>query len=244
MTAPKAGYKGDVYIGSTKIAAAIWTHAGGERQMQAVDEFADEFILDLPLQIRGGTITITGNYKLDSDAGQIAIAEKFLSGDQIKDLKLYTDKTNEIYLMPDDAHPASGSYCTVTNCRNVSDDKSGIGTLSITLLVSGVLKQMGIGVQVVSTGIHALAHNSVGFVGELISMGGETPIVCSFEYGVTAEFGTPTSPTDSLEAIGLFEALSGALTPEQLYYWRAVATYNANKVYGAVKTFTALVDPG
>lgn len=245
MTAPKAGYKGDVCIGGQKIAAANWTYAGGERQMQAVDELGDEVIIDLPLQIRGGVVTITGNYKLDSDVGQQLVATKFASGDQIANLMLYTDKSNQVYLMPDpDSTPAS--YATVTNCRNVGDDKSGIGTISMTLLISGVLKQMGAGVQVVSTGIHGLLHNSVGFIGELIGMGGKTPIVCYFEYGTTAEFGADTTPTDSLTKVGMFEAIQAGLSPEQKYYWRAVGSYNGvdNDVFGAVKTFTTEVDPG
>lgn len=241
MTAPKAGYKGDVYIGATKIAAASWTSAGGERQMAPVDELGDEVITDVPLQIRGGTVTITGYYKLDTDVGQKLLATRFAAGTQITDLKLYTDQANGIYLTPDDT-TTPASFATVTNCRNVGDDKSGIGTFSATLLVSGVLKQMGdtAVVQVVSTGIHGLEATACEFVGNLVSMGGETPVGCYFEYGTTLSFGTDTKANkDDLTAIGMFGYDSGVLVTATKYYWRAVAEYDTDKyVYGATKSFT------
>lgn len=241
MTVPKAGYRGDVYIGATKIAAANWASAGGERQMQAADELGDEIITDVPLQIRGGTITITGHYKLDTDVGQKLLATRFAAGTQITDLKLYTDQSGGVYLTPDDT-TTPASFATVTNCRNVGDDKSGIGTFTATLLMSGVLKQVGdtAVVQVVSTGIHALAATAVEFVGDLVSMGGQTPISCYFEYGLTLSFGTDTSANkDDLTAIGMFGYNSGLLTAEKKYYWRAVGNYDTDKyVYGATKSFT------
>ena len=243
MTVPKAGYKGDVYIGATKIAAATWASAGGERQMQPVDELGDEIITDVPLQIRGGAITITGFYKLDSDEGQKLLATRFAAGTQITDLKLYTDQVSGVYLTPDpDTTPAS--FATVTNCRNVGDDKSGIGTLTATLLMSGTLKQMGDTalVQVVSTGIHGLEATACEFVGNLVSMGGETPISCYFEYGETISFGTDTSGNkDDLTEVGMFGYQSGVLTTATKYYWRAVGNYDTDKyVYGKTKSFTTL----
>lgn len=242
MTVPKAGYKGDVYIGATKIAMASWTHAGGERQMQAVDELGDEVITDVPLQIRGGTITLTGHYKLDTDVGQKLLKTRFAAGTQITDLKLYTDQVSGVYLTPDDASTPA-SFATVTNCTNVGDDKSGIGTISATLLMSGILKQMGDTalVQVVSTGIHGLTAVLAEFVGDLLSLGGETPITCYFEYGTTISFGTDTTPTDDLTAIGMFGCASGTLVTATKYYWRAVGLYDTDKyVYGATKSFTTL----
>ncbi len=250
MAAPKAGYKGDVYLGdpTTRIASATWTYDGETRNMQAVDEFASPLILDVPLQIRGGNITITGNYKLDTDDGQKLVATNFKSGDPITNIMLYTDKTNNIYLMPDPDFVGDGSvasYCTVTNCRNVSDDKSGIGTISMTLLVSGAMKQMGdtAVVQVVTTGVHSIAAEVAELVGNLSSFGTEDgAIECYFIYGTTTEMvDGPSAPSDEYtEEIGLFGAKLTGLAAGTVYY-KAVAKYNTTKyAYGAMKEFTAL----
>lgn len=244
MTVPKAGYKGDVYIGAVKIAMASWSCAGGERQMQAVDELGDEVITDLPLQIRGGTITLTGNYKLDTDEGQKLLATRFASGAQITDLKLYTDQTGGIYLTPDDS-TSPVSFATVTNCRNVGDDKSGIGTITATLLVSGVLKQVGDSavVQITTLGLHSLEDLVVEVVGNLNSMGGETPIDCYFEWGETVSYGTDSSAnSDDLLAVGMFGYKITGLTQQTLYHYRAVALYDTDKyAYGIDREFTTAV---
>lgn len=244
MTAPKAGYKGKVEIDDVPIATATWTHSGGERQMQATDELGDEVITDVPLQIRGGTVTLTGNYKLASDAGQKLAATYFASGAPITNLKLYTDKisTPKIYLTP-----ASGSYATITNCRNVGDDKSGIGTISITMLISGVLEQKGDEsvVEAETTGVHGIAGGAAELVGNLNSYGGEAgAISCYFKYGTTTEMvDGPSSPADSFtEKTGLFGATLSGLAAGTVYY-QAVASYDTDPVlyaYGAVKSFTAV----
>jgi len=248
MTVPKAGYKGDVYIGATKIAAATWTSTGGERQMQAVDELGDEVITDLPLQIRGGTITITGNYKMDTDVGQKLLATRFAAGTQITDLKLYTDQVSGVYLMPDPDFNAGGvaSFATVTNCRNVGDDKSGIGTFTATLLLSGVMKQYGDTalVQIVTEGSHSLLAAEAELVGTLVSYGGEAGAInCYFEWGLTTSYeiaDSSASSDDFTADIGMFGyKVAAGLSGEKTYHYRAVALYDTDKyAYGADKTFT------
>jgi len=248
MTVPKAGYKGDVYIGAQKIAAATWMHAGGERQMSPVDELGDEIITDVPLQIRGGIITITGHYKLDSDAGQQLLATKFAGGDQITDLKLYTDKDNNIYLTPDDT-TTPASYATVTNCRNVGDDKSGIGTISITMLMSGVLKQVGdtTEVAVVTTGSIDVTYGAgdtcyATLIGELVCAGEETTVwpKVQFEYGKTISYGTTTALQEMDATPQMFdEETAHTLEIDTLYHFRAVAVLeDTSKKYGKDKSFT------
>ena len=244
MTVPKAGYKGDVYIGAVKIAAATWTSTGGERQMQAVDELGDEVITDLPLQIRGGTITITGNYKIDTDVGQKLLATRFAAGTQITDLKLYVDQTGGVYLTPDET-TTPASFATVTNCRNVGDDKSGIGTFSATLLMSGVLKQVGDteAVQIATEGSHSLLSSEAELVGSLLSYGGEGGAInCYFEWGLTTsyEINDSSGSSDDFTAdTGMFGYLVAAgLAGEKTYHYRAVAKYDTDKfAYGADKTF-------
>ena len=135
----KAGYKGRVYLGSTKISGmATWTYSGETRNMQDVDEFGEEIIKQLPLQIVGGDIAINGHYLLDSDAGQKLLKTYFDAATEVSTLRLYIDFDNGIYM-----GTAAGSHCIVTNVNNVGDDKSGVGTFSATLHVNGDLTQMG-----------------------------------------------------------------------------------------------------
>ena len=137
---PKAGYKGKVKIGDVVISgSATWTYGGSARMMLPVDEFGDEIVTELPGQITGGEITITGNYLMSQDAGQQLLKTRFDSGDQITDVKLYISETDDIYLTPDDT-TTPPSYATVTNYDNVTHDKSGVGTFTCTLKVSGKLK--------------------------------------------------------------------------------------------------------
>ena len=137
---PKAGYKGDIYIGAVRIAGgATWSNSGGVRTMLPTDEFGDEIVTDIPGQITGGEITITGNYLMSQDTGQQLLKTNFDSGKAMTDVKLYTSKTDDHYLTPDDS-TTPASYATITNYDNVTDDKAGVGTFTCTMKVSGKLK--------------------------------------------------------------------------------------------------------
>lgn len=140
---PKAGYKGSIYIGAVKIAgSATWTYSGSVRAMHPVDEFGDEVVVDIPLQITGGEVTITGNYLMDTDAGQQLLKTRFDSGDQIVDIKLYISETDGIYHKPDNT-TVPPSFVTVTNYDNLGHDKSGVGTFTCTMKVSGKMLPVG-----------------------------------------------------------------------------------------------------
>lgn len=144
MTAPKAGYKGAVYIGAQKIGGStVWSYSGETRNMQDIDEFEDEDINSLPLQIMGGEVAISGNLKI-GDAGQVALETAFGGKTSLTDLKLYVDKSTTSYFTPDAAVLMNGipSHCIVTSVRAVGDDKSGIATFSVTLKVNGRLKRV------------------------------------------------------------------------------------------------------
>lgn len=137
---PKAGYKGAIYIGSTKIGGGTtWNYPGSVRTMLPTDEFEDEIVTEIPGQITGAEVTITGHYLMSADAGQQLLKTKFDSGDPITDLMLYISKTDAIYLTPDDT-TTPASYATVTNYDNVAHDKSGTGTFTCTIKISGKLK--------------------------------------------------------------------------------------------------------
>lgn len=146
MPAPKAGYKGAVYIGAQKIGGSTtWAYDGETRNMQDIDEFGDEHIMALPLQIVGGNVTITGNLKM-GDAGQVLLETRLADAAQITDLKLYIDKVANTYFTPDPAVTLTvdniPSHAIVTTAKAIGDDKSGIGNFSVTLRINGALKRV------------------------------------------------------------------------------------------------------
>ena len=157
MSNIKAGYKGAVYIGATKVSGiGTWAYSGETRNMGDIDEFEDEIIKQLPLQIVGGDITMSGHYRLDSDVGQKLLKTYFDAATEISNIRLYTDKSNTIYLTP-----KAGSHAIVTNVNNVGDEKSGIGTYSATLHVNGEMQQQGDTSSSVSSSFSASASHSV-----------------------------------------------------------------------------------
>lgn len=250
----KAGYKGAIYIGTTKIAGgATWTYGGSVRAMQATDEFGDEIVTEIPGQITGGEVTITGHYLLDSDAGQQLLKTLFDSGDQITNLKLYTDYDSGIYLTPDNTS-SPASYATVTNCDNVGDDKSGIGTFTATLKISGVLKQVGATTEVAvvtigsidaSNGGAGAGNGTVTLLGELVCAGEETGVYpkVQFEYGETTSYGSTTDLQNMSQTPQMFDADLTDLTEDATYHYRAVAVLeDSSKKYGVDRTFDIPAD--
>lgn len=242
MTAPKAGYKGAVWIDDKKIAgSATWTYSGETRNMQDADEFEDEFIKQVPLQIVGGDITITGNYLLDSDDGQQLLKTNFNSAKEISDIKLYTDKSNgnNIFMKL-----TATSRAIVTNVNNVGDDKSGIGTFSCTIHVNGELEQSGESDEIAVETVGAIDFGEDGvtatLIGELLNLGGDTPD-CYFEYGLTESYEIGNSAkNEDMAAVGMFDAALSELTNDKTYHYRAVGQKSGGdlaKVYGVDKTF-------
>ena len=137
---PKAAYKGKVKIGSITIAqSGSWSYSGSVRTMIPTDEFGDEIVTEIPGQITGGEVTITGNWVGAQDAGQQLLKTRFDDGTAMTDLKLYISETDGIYFTPDDT-TSPASYATITNYDAVTHDKSGVGTFTCTIKVSGKLK--------------------------------------------------------------------------------------------------------
>lgn len=252
MSTPKAGYKGAIYLGATKIGGSTtWTYSGETRNMQDIDEFEDAIVKQLPLQIVGGDIAVNGHYKVDSDDGQKLLKTYFDAATEVTDIKLYTDKTNNIYMTP-----KAGSHVIVTNVNNVGNDKSGIGTFSVTLHVNGELEQIGsttvmavatVGDIDAANGGAGAGNGTVTLWGELLNRGGlATDIDCYFEYGTTTSFGSNTKASETTFSDpdkGEFDVDVADLDEDTTYYYRAVAEdVDTNKVYGETKTFTIPAD--
>lgn len=245
----KAGYKGDVWYGTDyKVGSGTWTYSGETRNMQDIDQFQDEIIKQLPLQIVGGDITITGNYLVDSDAGQKQLKIDFDAATQITNLRLYTDKTGGIYMTP-----KAGSHIIVTNVNNVGGDKGGVGTFSATLHVNGELEQVGstteVAIQTLGEIDNTYGAGNTGqcsFWGKLIHRGGEAgDIECYFEWGLTESFGLTSYASETTFATpdkGEYDADTPAdliTDTPTLYYYRAVAKLaDTSLVYGETMSFT------
>lgn len=136
----KAGYKGKVKIGAVVIGGSTtWNYSGDVRNMLPKDEFGHEIITHIPGQIEGGDISIAGNYLMDEDTGQQLLKTRFDAGTQITDITLFLSLADNYYMTPDNT-TTPASYATVTNYNAVGNDKSGVGTFTCTLKVSGVLK--------------------------------------------------------------------------------------------------------
>ena len=239
--AEKAGYKGAVWYGTdNKIASGTWSYSGETRNMQDIDEFQDEIVKQLPLQISGGDISISGNYLLDQDAGQKQLKIDFDAATEITNIRLYTDKTGGVYMTP-----KSGSHVIVTNVNNVGDDKSGVGTLTATLHVNGELEQIGstTAVAVQTLGEVDITATTVTMWGKLVNRGGEAGnLDCYFEYGTTESFGSDSKADETVFAspnVGEYDVDETLLTTGTLYYYRAVCeSPDTSKVYGQTMSFT------
>lgn len=149
MAAPKAGYKGAVYIGAQKVGGGTtWAYSGETRETQEIDEFEDEHVMAIPLQIKGGDVTISGNL-LMGDAGQILLETKLADNTpagRITDLKLYVDKSANTYFTPDPAVLLTvdniPSHAIVTAAKTWGADKSNVINFSATLKINGALKRV------------------------------------------------------------------------------------------------------
>ncbi len=250
MSTPKAGYLAAAYYGAVKISGiGNWTYGGETRNMADIDEFGST-VIQLPLQMVGGDVTVNGNYLVDTDAGQKALKTAFDAKTAITDLKLYTDYDNGIYLAP-----KAGSHVIVTNINNTGVDSKGIGTFSATFHVNGELEQNG-STTVASVETLGEIDNTYGagntgqvsFWGELLNRGGEAgDIECYFEWGLTESFGATsyaTETTFSTPDKGEYDADSAAdliTDTPTLYYYRAVIKLaDTSLLYGVTKSFTTL----
>jgi len=239
MGTPKQGFFGRVeLVGGQSLGTTNWSMSGGGRTPLAIDEQRDDGkMYYLPGQLEGGDITLSGFCMIHDDAGQQMLHDYKVSGDPITDIKLYIDKVSGTYYTP-----SAGDYVTVSTADTITSDKAGIASYTATLKVSGVLVPVyTASVDARAIGIHNLLATAVNFVGELLSMGGETPIKCYFEYGETIAYGTDTIATcDDLTEVGLFEAESGLLVTATTYHWRIKVTWNAgaNVYLGPDQTFT------
>lgn len=250
----KAGYKAAFYIDDKKVSGlASWTYPGETVNMQDIDEFEKPDVEQIPLQMVGGDISISGMYLVDSDEGQQLLQTYMTGRTKVTNLKLYTDKSETIYLkLCATGLNGGASYAYVTNCNNTGVDKSGVGTFNATLHVNGKLEQYG---STSVVGIQTLGEVDVTYVvgddgtatlwGKLDHRGGDAnDIECYFEWGETDSFGTTSYDAEVTFATpdkGEYDAhISGLKSLPTLYYYRAICKLSTTAlVYGDTMTFTS-----
>ena len=258
MTVPKAGYKAAFYVDDVQVSGLTnWTYPGETVNMLPVDQFEDTDIEEIPGQMVGGVITISGSYLVDSDEGQKLLETYKNARTKVTDIKLYTDKNATIYLkLCATGLNGGASHAIVTNCNNTGVDSSGVGTFSATLKVNGRLDQFGstTAVGLVTLGEFGVTNGGAGadngiatLWGELANRGGDTnDIECYFEWGTTESFGFTSYASETTFVnpdVGTYEADITTLTESTLYYYRAVCKLSTTAlVHGATKSFTVPAD--
>jgi len=238
--AGRAGYKGKVSIGAVTVNdMMVWAYSGSVKDTADDSALGQAHKTFIPLQGEGGEITMSGNFLLDSDAGQQLLETHFNDETQITDLRLYFSATNYLEL---DSTTDPASYASVTKYDEVSVDKTGLLTVACSLKVSGKMKLNSSTSSVSCNTIGALdeAADSVTLIGELVSIGEETSVDAYFEYGTTTSYGTDTSVSaTTLTAVDIFDNAITGLDALTTYHYRAVIELeDTSKVYGADKTFT------
>lgn len=139
------GYKCKVMKGNTKILGmATWSYGGEELRFHEYNEFENPHVMSEATIRAGGEITLSGRFK-QGDPGVALLQAAFDSGEEMTDLKLYVDAIH--YWMPDPVVPKEdgstfASYCIMTKSpKTVTFDAAGIGTIEMTMKVSGRLKE-------------------------------------------------------------------------------------------------------
>jgi len=236
-----AGYKGKVKIDDKDVCGlATWAYSGHSRAVENDTELGDDHATFTPLTIEGGEITLTGLFFADEDEGQQLLESYFDSAENITNIKLYVDESDDLYYELD-SNLTPASYATVTKCDDAACDKAGLVSISATLKVSGKLKlnKSTTSVAVETLGSINVADVTATLLGELTSLGEEASVGCYFEYGLTTSYGTDTSASKTtMSQIGLFDNDLTGLTPASTYHYRAVALLDdTSKVVGKDKTF-------
>lgn len=243
--AGKPGYLGEVRFGAVTVNEMMnWNYAGA-----TMDQLDDSYLgvedkSFIQGQSDGGEITMSGNFLLNSDPGQQLLKTYYDARTQFTDIRLYINKVSGLYYELDDTTSATrkASYATITKYNEVSVDKTGLVTVSVTVQVSGRLKLSSTTSEpaVVTYGASVYADVTATFVGELTGLGEESTMDCYFEWGTTSSFGTDSSVSAVTKtAVGLYENDITGLSALTTYYFRAVAEKtDTSKVYGETKSFT------
>lgn len=117
---------------------ATWKYSGNTRGVLTQTEFGASHVEKEGSILEGGTVEMTGFYKLDSDAGQILLKDVFDNNTHLApdEIRFYMDDTH--YLTPS-AVSTPESYCIITKFNDTGQDVSGVGTFACTMMVSGQL---------------------------------------------------------------------------------------------------------
>jgi len=237
------GYKGKVVKGSTIILGmAEWSYSGETANMEAMNRFGDQYIRQENTTLEGGEITVSGDFVV-GDAGLALIQAAFDAGTHLTDLYLYINAVD--YFAPDpttvlEDSTVEASYITITKPPTaVTQGASGIARVEFSAKVSGALKLMDASEEIIITtlGRSADRPSDVIFIAQLISVGGESDVDISFQYG--DEEGLLESETEviaSVSDLGIIAFRQSDIVVSPIWYRaKAVSANDATDiVYGKI----------
>lgn len=143
----KVGRSGKVTVGVTNVlGVGNWEISGSTVDELDDSEFGDDWEQYLLGIIKGGSVSFAGLYKIDDTQGQDIIKAAFYSKSDMTDLRFYVDDTS--YYLPNSTTKAGSglpagvpvSCINITSEPTISFDKSGLGQISFTGRVKGVMR--------------------------------------------------------------------------------------------------------
>ncbi len=142
------GKDGKVTLGEdTVVGMGTWTIDGITAEEFDASAFGDDWKKYKYGMKDGGTASFNGHYEPTDVSGQQALQQANLYNSALTDLRLYIDNTSYFtpcqttgYFSPDlsTGAPTKASSVNITSF-NIGLDKSGLGTISFTAKVSGVM---------------------------------------------------------------------------------------------------------
>lgn len=143
----KVGRSAKVTLGAVQILGiGSWKIGGSQVEELDDSEFGDDWEQYLLGIIKGGSVTFTGLYKVDDTTGQDMIRQAFYYKSDITDIRFYVDDSS--YYTPNSTTAAGGglpaacpvSVINITSEPEITFDKSGLGQVSFTGRVRGVMR--------------------------------------------------------------------------------------------------------
>lgn len=147
--AVKVGYKGKVALGAnTIVGMGTWSMSGITADQMESSEFGDNWKKYEFGMKDGGQISFDGLLDPSDTTGQQALQKANLDNTDLTSLRLYMDLTSYYepcqstgYFAPGSLSTGQDTLLSVVNITSydIGLDKSGLGTISFTAKVSGVM---------------------------------------------------------------------------------------------------------
>ena len=146
-SASKVGRSAKVTMGANNVLGmGTWKIGGSQVDELDDSEFGDDWEQYLLGIIKGGNVTFTGLYKVNDTQGQDMLRQAFYYKSDITDIRFYVDDSS--YYTPNSTTKVGGglpaespvSVINITSEPEISFDKSGLGQVSFSGRVKGVMR--------------------------------------------------------------------------------------------------------